>query len=118
MTSPVTPDLPEPIRAYLVAHAEGDVDTAIRSFSPAAVVTDEGRTFVGTEQVQEFLRHAGSEYSYTTRLVSVEHILDEDADADRWVVVNRLEGDFPGGVAEPAFRFTLVDGLVVKLFIG
>jgi hypothetical protein len=34
------------------------------------------------------------------------------------VAVNRLEGDFPGGVVELRYRFTLVDGLVTELVIA
>ena len=38
--------------------------------------------------------------------------------ADVLVAVNHLEGDFPGGVADPDYRFTLDDGLVTELEIG
>ena len=33
-------------------------------------------------------------------------------------MVIRLEGDFPGGVAELEQRFTVRDGAVVRLVIG
>jgi ketosteroid isomerase-like protein len=105
--------LPATIRAYLAAHAAKEADAAARTFSPDAVVIDEGRTFRGTAQVREFLRKAGGEYTYTTDLIGAEHIDDE-----HWVAVNRLEGDFPGGVVQLRYRFTLVDDLITELVIA
>ncbi|MVA76265.1 DUF4440 domain-containing protein [Auraticoccus sp. F435] len=108
-----TDQLPATIRAYLTAHAAGEAEAAARTFTPTAVVVDEGRTYRGTEQVLDFLRHAGSQYTYTTELVGAGRV-----DDSRWVAVNRLEGDFPGGVAELRYRFTLVDDLIDELVIA
>ena len=105
--------LPATIRAYLTAHAAGEADAAVRAFAPDAVVVDEGRTFRGTAEVLEFLRHAGVQYHYTTALVGASRV--DDA---QWVAVNRLEGDFPGGVAELGYRFTLADDLITELVIA
>ena len=105
--------LPSPIRAYLTAHAAGDADTAARSFAPTATVVDQGHTFRGTAEVLDFLRTAGGEYTYTT-----EHVGAERVDDAHWVAHVRLEGDFPGGVADLAYRFTLADGLITELLIA
>ena len=98
MTTPTSIDpteLPATIRGYLAAHAARDTDAAIEAFSPDAVVVDQGRTFRGTDEVLDFLRSAGAEFSYTTELVGAQRIDDE-----HWVAANHLEGDFPGGVAD------------------
>ena len=108
-----TDQLPETIRAYLAAHTAGEADAALRAFTADAVVTDEGHTFRGTEEVSGFLRTAGSEYTYTTDLVGAQRV-----DDDHWVAVLHLEGDFPGGVADLRYRFTLVDDLVSGLAIA
>lgn len=116
MTTPTAIEpaqLPTTIRTYLAAHAAGEADAAVRTFTPTAVVVDEGRTFRGTAQVHDFLSHAGGEFTYTTELVGAEKV--DDA---RWVAVNRLEGDFPGGLAELRYRFTLVDDLIAELVIA
>lgn len=116
MSTPTTirPDeLPATIRAYLAAHAAGEADTAIRSFAPDAVVVDDGRSFRGTAEVLAFLRAAGAEFDYTTELVGAGRI-----DAEHWVALQRLEGDFPGGVVDLRFRFTLTDDLVSELVIA
>lgn len=105
--------LPATIRAYLAAHAAGEADAAVRTFAPSAVVVDQGETFRGTHEVLAFLRSAGGEFTYTTELIGAQHV--DDA---HWVAVNRLEGDFPGGVAQLSYRFTLADDLIAELVIG
>lgn len=107
------PQLPTTIRAYLAAHAAKETDAAARTFDPDAVVIDEGHAFRGAAQVRQFLGKAGSEYTYTSDLVGAERV-----DDDQWVAVNRLEGDFPGGVVELRYAFTLVDDLITELVIA
>lgn len=112
--TPVRPDeLPATVRAFLTAHAARDVGAAAATFHPDAVVTDQGETFRGSEGVLRFLRSAGSEFTYTTELVAASR-----AGADGWVATNRLEGDFPGGVAELPYRFALAGDLIRELRIG
>jgi ketosteroid isomerase-like protein len=116
MTIPTTiqaADLPAAIRSFLTAHVARDADTAVRAFTPDAVVADEGRTFRGTEEILGFLRHSGSEFSYTTELTAAQRVDDE-----HWVVVNHLEGDFPGGAVDLAYRFTLVADRIGELVIA
>lgn len=105
--------LPATIRRYLAAHAARDADTALRAFTPTATVVDEGRTYRGTQEIDDFLRNAGSAYTYTTELVGAARIDDV-----RWIATQRLEGDFPGSVAELAFRFTMAGDLIDALVIA
>jgi hypothetical protein len=105
--------LPPTISAYLAAHTARDVDAALRAFSVDGSVTDEGHTFHGTEEILSFLTKAGSEFRYTTELIGATRV--DDA---HWVATNRLEGDFPGGVVELDFRFTLADNLIAELVIA
>jgi hypothetical protein len=113
-STPTQPDqLPPTIREYLAAHTARDVDTALRAFSTTGSVTDEGKTFRGTEEILRFLTKAGAEFSYTTELIGAQRV--DDA---HWVATNRLEGDFPGGVAELDYRFTLADDLIAELVIA
>jgi hypothetical protein len=113
-TTDVTPrQLPAIIRTFLVDHAARDADAAARAFAPTAVVRDQGETFRGAAEVLAFLRHQGGEFTYTTELLGGRRI-----DETHWVAVNHLEGDFPGGVADLDYRFTLADGLITELEIG
>lgn len=121
MTTPTTirpTDLPTTVRTFLAAHTAGEPDAAVRTFHADAVVTDEGHTFRGTAQILDFLRHAGSEFTYTTELIGAERIDTEWDDVGHWVAVVRLEGDFPGGVAQLRYRFTLIDDLITELIIA
>ncbi|WP_369255222.1 nuclear transport factor 2 family protein [Geodermatophilus amargosae] len=116
MTTPtgIRPDqLPAPIRGYLAAHAARDADAALRAFTPTAVVVDDGTTHRGTEEIRRFLSRAGAEFSYTTELVGAQRV--DDA---HWVAVNRLEGDFPGGVVELGYRFVMDGDLIAELDIA
>ena len=76
-------------------------------------MTDEGRTFRGTEEILGFLRHSGSEFSYTTELIGAQRVDDE-----HWVAVNHLEGNFPGGVVDLDYRFTVAGELIAELAIA
>jgi ketosteroid isomerase-like protein len=116
MTTPTSIEptqLPATVRGYLAAHAARDADAAIGAFSADAVVVDQAETFRGTDEILGFLRNAGAEFTYTTDLIGARRIDDV-----RWVAINRLEGDFPGGVAELEYRFTTDGDLITELVIA
>ncbi|MCZ2860300.1 nuclear transport factor 2 family protein [Blastococcus sp. VKM Ac-2987] len=116
MTSPtsIQPDqLPVMIRGYLAAHDAGDADTALRAFTPTAVVVDDGITYRGTEEIRRFLAKAGAEFTYTSTLVAAER-----SDDAHWVATKHLEGDFPGGVVDLRYRFAMDGDLVAELVIA
>jgi hypothetical protein len=116
MTTPTSIEpaqLPPTIRGYLTAHAARDTETALRAFAPAAVVVDVDKSFRGTEEILGFLGAAGAEFSYTTELTGARRV--DDA---HWVVTNRLTGDFPGGVVDLDYRFTMTGDLIAELVIA
>lgn len=105
-------ELPAVVRTYLVAHRVSDVATALETFATNAVVIDEGRTHAGRDEIAAWLDKAGSEYSYTTefsRAVTIGAAYTE--------VIQHLEGNFPGGVADLHFRFTLDGEFISRLVI-
>lgn len=105
--------LPTTVREFLAAHVARDADTASSFLVEDVVVIDQDETFRGREEVRAFLRDAGSEFEYTTEQIDARRV--DDA---HWVVTVRLEGTFPGGVAELDYRFALRDGLVAELVIA
>jgi ketosteroid isomerase-like protein len=105
--------LPTTVRDFLTAHIAYDADTASSFLTEDAVIVDQDQSFRGREETHAFLRDAGSEFEYTTEQIGARRI--DDA---RWVVTLRLEGTFPGGVAELDYRFALRDGLVAELVIA
>ena len=104
--------LPRPIADYLTAHRTRDTDTAITCFTNDAAVTDEGKTYRGTAGIRTWLDRSAGEYTYTIELTGAEKIDDE-----HYTATNHLEGDFPGGVVDLHFRFTLRDGRIARLVI-
>jgi hypothetical protein len=104
--------LPDSVTSYLDAHKRRDVDRAMAFYVPDAVVTDEGHDYRGVDAIRAWLTSAGSEYTYTTTFLEALRADDDHVD-----VVQRLEGDFPGGVADLHFRFALDGERVARLVI-
>ncbi|CAA0134491.1 Uncharacterised protein [Mycolicibacterium vanbaalenii] len=104
--------LPTAVTTYLTAHRSRDVTTALSAFTADAEVTDEGHTFRGSEAIGTWLGSAGSEYTFTTEFTGAT-----TTDATHVDVLQRLEGDFPGRVADLHYRFTLDGELISRLVI-
>ena len=104
-------ELPATITTYLTAHKARDVATAITAFTADAVVTDEGHTYRGRDNIGNWLRNAASGFTFTTEFVGAT------GNSERVDVVQHLEGDFPGGIADLHFRFTLDRALISRLVI-
>jgi hypothetical protein len=94
-------DLPLPITTYLNRSQGNQRRTAIEAFTDDAVVVDDGHQFRGTSEIAAWLDRVASEYEYTTTFLRAER--DERAT----LVVNRLEGTFPGGIVDLKYRFVL-----------
>ncbi|MEU0791175.1 nuclear transport factor 2 family protein [Amycolatopsis sp. NPDC005961] len=105
--------LPATVREFFAAHVVRDADTALSFLTEDAVLVDQGETFRGKEEAHAFLRDAGSEFEYTTEQIGARRV-----DDGHWVVTVRLEGTFPGGVAELDYRFALRGDLVAELVIA
>lgn len=82
-------------------------------FDPTGRVVDENVEYVGVKAIRGWLARAASAYTYTTTLTG-----QIDEGDGRWTVTARLEGNFPGGVADLRYRFRVVDGAIVDLVIA
>ncbi|MFD4252352.1 nuclear transport factor 2 family protein [Amycolatopsis thermoflava] len=98
-------ELPQAIRDYLDAPSAA-------GFTPDAVVTDDGRTYRGTEEIDGWLHRAATEYQYTATLTGVSHAAGE------WTVTQHLTGNFPGGEVELHYRFRLRGERIAALTIA
>lgn len=105
--------VPEVIGRYQAAHDGHDVPVALSCFTADARVFDDGREYLGTDAIREWLSTAASEYTFTRTLVSAS-----PQDGGGWLVVNHLEGDFPGGVVDLRYQFTLAGDLISGLLIA
>lgn len=102
---------PAVVRAYTAAHLARDADAALARLAPDAVITDEGHTYTGEKSLRRFLTEAGTEFSYTDEVTAAAR------DGEVWVVGHHLEGDFPGGVVDLDYRFTLASERIARLDI-
>lgn len=105
--------LPDVVARYQAAHDRGDVDSAVAAFTPDATVHDDGREYHGRDEIRDWLARTSTEFSYTRTLTSATAI-----DATSWLVINHLEGDFPGGVVDLRYRFVLAQDLIAELEIS
>jgi ketosteroid isomerase-like protein len=105
--------LPKTIVRYLEARAARDADAALACCTDDVLVSDDGHTYRGRAAVGGWLTNAATEYSYTSELTAVTREDDNHVDA-----LHHLEGDFPGGVADLHYRFTLRNGLIAELAIA
>ena len=104
--------IPDVIRRYLSAHDRHDTDESLSAFAVDGRVFDDGREYRGQEGIHDWLARASTQFTYTRTLVDA---VEEQTDV--WLIRNRLEGDFPGGVVDLGYRFRLADGLIIDLVI-
>ncbi len=105
-------ELPATVTTYLTAHDAHDVETAAATFTADATVADDGRTHRGRDEIRSWLERTSSEYTYTTTFTGAT-VQGTEVD-----VLQRLAGNFPGGVVELRYRFTLSGTQIARLEIA
>jgi ketosteroid isomerase-like protein len=106
-------NLPATITNYLAAHTARDLDAAMQWYAADAVVTDDGTTYRGRDEIRAWLGRAASEYTYTAELVAARQV-----DDTTYVATQHLEGNFPGGTVDLDFTFSLDVGSITRLVIA
>ncbi len=104
---------PIAISRYLTAHTVRDPAAALAASRARRHGDRRVQTHRGHAEIGQWLTGAASAYTYTTELLGAQR-----TDADHWLVTQRLEGDFPGGVVDLRFQFSLGGGLIERLAIG
>lgn len=107
-----TSQLPKVITSYLAAHQAHEIDTAISYYTDDATVIDEGKTYRGHQEISDWLHHSATEYTYTIELTDAQRI-----DANHYIALHHLEGNFPGGVVDLRYTFTLHGARIAYLTI-
>ncbi len=85
----------------------------VATFTEDARVIDESRTHVGRDGIRKWRKGVASAYQFTSEIR--ESLPDGPG---RFLVKAHLEGNFPGGVVDLAYRFTLKDELIDGLEIA
>lgn len=103
--------LPDSIKTFMTALTTPADCRAVDTFTADAIVTDEGRDYTGREQIGAWLAAAAGKYTYTSEFTGAT---TTDTTVD---VGQHLEGNFPGGVADLHYRFTLAGTSISRLVI-
>lgn len=108
--TPESNELPAAAHGFVDGWQGGDADKVAALFTQDAVVSDQGETFRGLDEIRGWID--GSIHLFTTTLTFLGA-----RDVDGMVGASyRLEGDFPGGVAELEYQFHLDEsGKIVQL---
>jgi ketosteroid isomerase-like protein len=105
--------VPHAVSDYFEADARRDIDGIVALFTGDAVVLDEGQTWRGTSEIRDWQLGPASKYQYTTQ------VLGAQATGENTILVTgRLTGNFPGGVADLKWLFTLDADLIQRLKIA
>jgi hypothetical protein len=86
-------------RTFLDRHVSKPSAELLAVFAPNAVVVDEGQTMTGRDEIAAWLTRAATAYEYNVTVTGYEP----------GRVFARLEGTFPGGIADLSYRFELND---------
>ena len=106
--------LPPAIVRYLGAQADtGNRELLVDVFATDASVTDEGITHRGRDAIRRWLATAATEFTYTTTLIG-----QRSDETDRWTVLARIDGNFPGGTANLRFQFAVQADEITELVIA
>ena len=115
MTNTQWDALPDTIKTFMTAVDAREADRALATLTPDAVVTDEGHDYAGHDAIGSWVATAASEYTYTTEITGAT-VLERETDTI-FDVAQHLEGDFPGGVANLHYRFSLDGALISRVVI-
>ncbi|MDO3634574.1 beta/alpha barrel domain-containing protein [Mycolicibacterium arseniciresistens] len=107
--------LPDTIKTFMTALDARVVDRTLATLSTDAVVTDEGHDFKGHDEIGAWVANAAAEFAYTTSFTGATVL--ERQTVTTVDVGQHLEGDFPGGVADLHYRFTLDGALISRVVI-
>jgi ketosteroid isomerase-like protein len=109
----MTMQAPDVITRYFAAADRRNIDEVVRLFSDDAVVADEDRTWRGASGVRAWREGPATAYQYTTKVQSIE-----SAGGANYIARVRLEGNFPGGIVDLLYRFTIDDQSIRRLEIA
>ena len=110
-TTGVIDNLPKPIADYVSAENSGDTRLLDECFAADAVVRDESQIHKGLPAIKDWKAETKRKYQHR---VDPLRINEKDG---KFIVTNRLTGNFPGSPIELDFVFTLAGDKIVSLEI-
>jgi hypothetical protein len=108
MTTNQNQQIPRSVQLFIERRTGAPTLEVLDGFAEHASVTDEGQTMVGREAIEAWLRAASTKYTYTATVIG-------HTDGHLFA---RLEGNFPGGVADLDYSYELDEtGRIARLVI-
>lgn len=107
----MTITLPEPIATFFNADKSRDAERVANCFLDTSFVKDEGHTYLGRDEIRQWIAASSAKYSYTATPIDIRQ------EGGRTVVTSHLIGDFPGSPVDLRYFFTLQDGFIAELDI-
>ena len=104
-------NLPKPIILYIEAENTGDASLFDQCFAEGAAVRDENETHKGLDAIKKWKAETKKKYQHT---VEPLRLAEKDG---KFIVTNRLTGNFPGSPIELDFVFTIQGEKIVSLEI-
>jgi ketosteroid isomerase-like protein len=113
----MTVQIPTIISRFFEASDARDVDAIVACFTDDAVLTDEGRTHRGHDEIRRWRQDVNAAYEFTVEVLG-DAPAATTGDLTRHDVTARLEGNFPGGTVDLVHRFELRDSTIAALHIA
>ena len=95
--------LPLPIAAFVEATNSHNTAAVLATFTTNAVVTDEGLTYRGADEIREWHERSIKHYNV---IIGVRNVVDRDGTT---IITAQVVGTFDGSPARLDFHFT-IDG--------
>jgi hypothetical protein len=103
---------PAPVATFIKARLASDIDTQLATFSPDAVVHDDGHRYDGITAIKGWMTRTKSEYTITYT------VGDTTATRDDTTVDIEIAGDFPGSPVPLHWTFTVAGDHITALTIA
>jgi ketosteroid isomerase-like protein len=100
------------IERYLAATNRADGPALVACFDEEAVVTDDGHTMTGIDEIRAWRNALAGQFTYTATVVAT------DGEPDAPNVRARVEGTFPGSPVELTYHFVVHGDRIARLDIG
>jgi len=101
-------NLPAPIADYIEANKRLDLEGMMKHFAPDAVFTDNGKDFVGQDEIRKMLKE---EAIAVKAIFEPDTSREEDGDV---VLEGPAHGEFPGSPLRFTYRFKM-EGDAIKM---
>ena len=106
-------ELPKIIADYIASSNKKQPDDASLFFTDDAIAKDEGKTYKGVAEINEWRDTVSKAYNFNVE------ILDTDKKDETYLILSKLTGDFPPpNPVTITYNIKLRDGKIADLYIG